>query len=254
MHLMKYTDFYSHLLTESMTTSVSGADYESKDLENLLGISFILVRKVLTPVYNSLSEFEKEYFQANRSMETITPDGPDTFKSVGTLNFYTSGFSKDGVNKIIEGVKEYLPKINLTLKSVRGPMKSGMYKSEVVRFDISSNGNVGKVEDVPEINMSNANARIVYEDVLQLPEYDEGGFTVEAMILYNKVKDALEKYEKDENAFDKSARLPSMDVGDGGAMMYTGAMRGDDIAERLRGIAKVCLYALKNGHNKISVG
>ncbi len=253
MHLMKYTDFYSHLLNESMTTSLSGANYESKDLENLLGISFILGRKVLTPVFNEMSEFEKEYFQANRSMEIITPDGPDTFSPTGTLNFYTNGFSKEGVDKVIKLVKEYLPKINLTLKGVRGPEKSGMYKSEVVRFDISKNDNVGQAENVPEINMSNANARIVYGDVLGLPDFEEG-YSIEAIELYNRIKDVLEKIKKDPDYLKKSARLPSMDVGDGGAMMYTGALRSEDIVARLHQIANLCQYGMKHGHNKVVIG
>jgi len=35
---MKYKDFYKHLLYESMTATVDGKDYESQDLQNLLGI------------------------------------------------------------------------------------------------------------------------------------------------------------------------------------------------------------------------
>jgi len=32
---MKYKDFFSHLLSESTTLYVSGANYDSQDLENM---------------------------------------------------------------------------------------------------------------------------------------------------------------------------------------------------------------------------
>ncbi len=247
---MNYRDFFT--LQESMTTSVVGADYESKDLENLLGVSFILMRKVVNPVYNTLSKFDMEYFQQNRSMEVITPDGDDTFKPTGTLNFYVAGFREDAVKKIIDGVKRYLPQVGLTLGGVRGPEKSKSFKSDVVRFDITSNKNVDKSEEVPEVQLSNANAHLIYGDVLQLPDFEEG-YTIEAMDLYNRIKDVLDRHEEDETYLTNLARLPSMDVGDKGAMMYGGAMRADDIVDRLKRIAQLCLYAMKHGHNKISI-
>ncbi len=236
-----------------MTTSLSGANYEDKDLENLLGISFILGRKVLTPVFNEMSEFEKEYFQSNRSMEVITPDGPDTFEPTGTLNFYTAGFNKEGVEKVIDYVKKYLPKINLTLKNVRGPEQSGMYKSKVVRFDISNNANVGKSENVPELQMSNANARLIYKDVLGFDDFEEG-YSIQALELYNRVKEVLEKHETQIDYLDKVSRLPSMDAGEGGALMFDSGLRGDDIAFRLYQIANLCKYGMKHGFTKVVIG
>lgn len=247
---MKYRDFFPMLTTESMTTTAKGADYGQKDLDNMLGLSFILGSKVLTPVVNAMSEFDRENFYQNRNIEILAPDGKDTFEATGTMNFYTSGFSEAGVKAVIDGVKKYLPTIGVAVGGVRGPEKSGMYKSPVVRIEITKNGNAGKTENVPEVQMSNANAILIYRDVLGLEDFEEG-YTIKAIDLYNRIKDVL---EKDKKSLDKVQRLPSMDVGGGGAMMYTGAMRTDDIIDRLYRIADVCLYAMKHGHEEISIG
>jgi len=245
---MRYKDFFP--LNESMMTIAKGADYGQKDLDNLLGLSFILTSKVLTPVVNSFGEFDKENFYQNRNIEILSPDGKDTFSPTGTLNFYTSGFNEAGVQAVIDSVKEYLPKIGVAVGNVRGPEKSGMYKSPVVRIEITKNSNAGKGEEVPEVHMSNANAVLIYRDVLGLEDFEEG-YTIKAIDLYNRIKNVL---DSDEKNLDKVQRLPSMDVGSGGAMMYTGAMRSSDITERLYRIAEVCLYAMKHGHEEISIG
>jgi hypothetical protein len=245
---MRYKDFFP--LNESMTTSVRGADYSKQDLDNMLGLSFALKNKVVTSVVNALGEFDKENFYQNRNMEIIVPDGENTFDPIGTMNFYTSGFNEAGVQAVIDGVKKYLPMIGAAVGSVRGPEKSGMYKSPVVRFEITKNDNAERGGEVPEVNMSNANARIIYRDVLGLDDFEEG-YSIKAIDLYNRIKAVL---DNDKNDLDKVQRLPSMDAGNGGAMMYTGALRSDDIVERLHRIAEVCLYAMKHGHAEISIG
>ena len=237
-----------------MTLSVEGENYEGKDNDEMLGMSFTLSRKIIDPIYSKLSDDDKKYFDTNRPMEILVPDGGDEFKETGQFNFYTSGFKPDTIKKIIDAIKYYAKEYNLTLGSIRGPEQSKMYKGQVIRIPVLNNGNVGKTTSAPELNLSNVNMVLIFNKVLGYKDFSSSdGDTFNSADLITRVNTVLDNAEKDEEYLYRVARPASIDSGPSKVTMITGGADPEYIIEKLRAIKNVCEYAIEHGRQNVSV-
>lgn len=250
---MKYKDFFSDLLNESMTLSISGEDYDSRDLENMLGLSFKLSHKIIYNVINKLPNDKIEYFRNNRNIEFIAVDNGAEFKPIGTFNLYTSGLDNDTIKKVIAAFKYYASELNLTLGDIRGPEKSNMFKSEVYRIPILKNGNIEKKKiHPPEVQMSSRNARVIFRDVLNYSNFDEG-YSFAAIDLLKKIEEVLKKAADDEEFLYRYSSPQSIDKEPNRATIISGEISPEYIMMRLNEIKELCQYAIDKGYREVNI-
>ena len=238
-----------------MTATVSGADYDSRSYETILGLSFRFSDKILEPIFKKMSAEDKKYFEQNRNHEIFTSDGDDHDEPVGTMNFYTAGLTPDAIKRIVEAIIYYAKEFNLKLGQIRGPEKSGMYKSQVIRIPIVKNYNVEKTkEHAPEINWSNDNAYLIFNRVLRLYDFDVGEhYSIAAIDLLQRVETVLKRAEQDDEYLYHHARPSSVDKQPDKATMIMTGLNPDDIVHRLIQLKKLCEYAIDKGHPNINI-
>ena len=239
---MNYRDFYKELLNESMTATVAGNE-DPDNLQDLLGISHAYMRKVINPIFFKLSQEDQLYFRENRkAMDFFTPDGGDEFNATGVINFYTTGFNSDTVDKILKGVKYYASELNIVLGNISKPEQSKIYpSSQVIRISVIKNNNF---EKIPEVQLSHASARLIFGRVLQLPDFEEG-YRVSAIDLLTAIKNIETKDNQDDEFLYRYSRPSSVDS-DGGATMIDGGIDPKYIRNVLRRLDELCNYAIAN--------
>lgn len=239
---MKYKDFYKHLLHESMTATVSGKDYDQQDLQDLLGISQLYMRKVINPIFFKLSQQDQKYFRDNRkAMDFFTPDGGDEFKSTGVINFYTLGFKPETVKKILDGVNYFASDMNIVIGSISEPEQSKIYStSPVIRIVITQNNNLDNFEKVPEVQLSNTNAYMIFGRLLTLPDFDEG-YKIAAIDLLKAIESVENKDQQDDEFLYRYSRPTSVD-----ANMTTGGITPEYLRRTLGRLKDLCNYAIDN--------
>jgi hypothetical protein len=246
---MKYKDFYKELLNESMTATVAGNE-NPDNLQDLLGISHAYMNNLINPIFFKLSQEDQRYFRENRkAMDFFTPDGGDEFKSTGIINFYTTGFKPETVEKIIKGVKYYASEMNIVIDRISEPEQSRIYPtSQVIRIKVSKNNNIDNFEKVPEVQLSKVpevqlsydNAILIFGRVLQLPDFEEG-YTIAAIDLLTAITNVEEKDEQDEEFLYRYSRPTSVD-----GIMTTGGITPEYLRGKLSKLKQLCNYAIDN--------
>ena len=99
----------------------------------------------------------------------------------------------------------------------------------------------------PMLNLSNANAHLIFGQLLGFPG-EEGGYSnISAADLYRKI----EELERDQ--IDIHARDPYSQQRPGGAMMHFGGLSSEDIMLRLEQIKKIAQWALHNHYDTLYV-
>jgi hypothetical protein len=253
---MKYKDYYTHLLNESMTATVSDRDYENEQRQRISGLCYILTDVVITPIFNKLSSEDLRYFNENRVGNILTPDGDDYDKSTGTINFYTSAFKEDVVNKILKGIKYFSKDLNIELGTFRGPEKSrSSNRSLVIRIPVIKNNNISKY--VPEINLANLNGRLVFVKLLQLPNFEEP-YTISPVDLSKAIKRVEDKIKQDDEFLYRFLNSLSADIKRVGATDFTPLIISQqktpayfiNILDRLKELVE---YAIENGNLDIVI-
>ena len=239
---MKYKDFYKHLLHESMTATVSGKDYDQEDLQDLLGICQLYMRKVIDPIFFKLSQQDQKYFRDNRkAMDFFTPDGGDEFKSTGVINFYTLGFKPETVKKILDGVKYFASDMNIVIGSISEPEQSKIYStSPVIRIVITQNNNLDNFERVPEVQLSELSSKLIYGRLLALPDFEEG-YTIAAIDLLKAIESVEKKDQHDDEFLYRYSNPTSVD-----ANMITGGITPEYLRRTLGRLKELCNYAIDN--------
>lgn len=257
---MKYRDFYSELLTESMTATVTGRDYNLENRQTVLGLSFLFLRSVVYPLIEKLSVSDREYFDEHRVMDILTSDGSDFDKSVGTMNFYIAGLKEDVIKKILEGIKYFSEEYNIELGHFRGPEQSRAWggdggvsskSSRVIRIPIIKNFN--DVKYIPEVQLSNTSAYLVFGRLLQLPNFEEG-YRISAVDLSNAVKRVEDKIRQDDEFLYRFSNPVSVDNSGGGATIITGGRDPDYFIDVLNRIKELVDYAIDSGNLDIVIG
>lgn len=225
-----------------MTATVSGKDYDQQDLQDLLGISQLYMRKVINPIFFKLSQQDQKYFRDNRkAMDFFTPDGGDEFKSTGVINFYTLGFKPETVKKILDGVNYFASDMNIVIGSISEPEQSKIYStSPVIRIVITQNNNLDNFEKVPEVQLSNTNAYMIFGRLLTLPDFDEG-YKIAAIDLLKAIESVENKDQQDDEFLYRYSRPTSVD-----ANMTTGGITPEYLRRTLGRLKDLCNYAIDN--------
>lgn len=225
-----------------MTATVSGKDYDQQDLQDLLGICQLYMRKVINPIFFKLSQQDQKYFRDNRkAMDFFTPDGGDEFKSTGVINFYTLGFKPETVKTILDGVKYFASDMNIVIGSISEPERSRIYPtSPVIRIVITQNNNLDNFEKVPEVQLSNTNAYMIFGRLLALPDFDEG-YKIAAIDLLKAIESVENKDQRDDEFLYRYSRPTSVD-----ANMTTGGITPEYLREKLGKLKELCNYAIDN--------
>jgi hypothetical protein len=234
---------FSQWLNESMTVSIQDHDHHN-DIKNLDDLANFLKRKVYYPLENKLSPEELENIRngGSTSHMIITPDGGYYNGENNIINFYSHGLEKY-YNTIMNGIKYYLDE----LKIKYGPFKidtSGMFQNQVTRIPIIN----FKPSDnaAPMINLSNANAYLIFNNLLGFHP-DDGGFTIPAVDLLRKI----EEIEKDQ--IDLHARDPYSTKTQNGPTFHHMGLDSAAITQRLNIIKNIAQWAIQNHYDTISV-
>lgn len=238
----EYRDFYKELLNESMTVTVADKDYEQQDLQDLLGISQLYMRKVIDPIFFNLSKEDQLYFRENRkAMDFFTPDGGDEFKATGVINFYTTGFKPETVEKMLKGVKYYASEMNIVLGNISKPEQSRIYPtSQVIRISVIKNNNLDNFEKIPEVQLSYDNAILIFGRLLALPDFEEG-YTIAAIDLLKLIEKVEVKDKQDGEFLYRYSRPTSVD-----GNMTTGGITPEYLRRKLSELKQLCNYAIDN--------
>lgn len=262
------------IINESMTVSVKGMEYD-RNMGDMNDVCNALLDNVLSPILRKLPQDQQDYFKKNGVpfYDTIVMDG-DFYQSkrqdVGTINFYISGLIESTKQQVLNGILEYLKKLNIEWSTPKVE-QSGVYKSQVIRIPVIKNPN--KSERAPEMNLSNINSYQIFHNLLQYE--GEHSFSMTAKDLVERIHTVLKhdpewvkqhvinptdsnwpKAERD----DQEIENPHMDImkqfGDemGGARMMSGGLSEDRIFERLHQLLSLAQWALRNGHSEIVVG
>lgn len=259
-----WTENRSVLITESMDLYVSGANYEK--IDTLGRLSF----QLMNPIARFLEKLPKDqldYFEKNRMLEWLTPDGDDFFKPIGTLNLYTSGFTRQALIGSLKVLFDSLKKLGVSYGKVKTE-PSRMYKSTVIRIPITHNPFVGKYQGPPELNLANMNAHNVFHNVLQY-EWDNG-CSMKADELLQRVATVLKhdpewidknKRDRFDSQTDDQSQMPddpvlkalAGDGGDNGPRIISGGQSAERITHILYKIAEIAQWAIKHGHKDLYV-
>ena len=240
-----------HLLKESMTVSIVGANEEFPQLERLLDIIFAIQYKALMPL-NSMSPEQKAVFQKYRRSEILAPDGDSFDEPTGTINFYVQGIPKEVIRQILKNIKEQLDNLGgLTVGKIF-VNRSNMNKSPVIRIPIVKNDN--KYQGPPEFNVSNSSAHKIFSDMLGFHSPDEG-------TSYSMSVDELEQQLKPwNNASDidqmnqMSQHTSPMTIDkDGGATMIHSGYDEERLYHYIQSLNDIVTWAKQHGYKKIVV-
>jgi hypothetical protein len=239
------------MLNESITFSVNGYDYDENP-KNLFDVAWQLsgivyrqvVLKKLNPFQISRAKEKGDFY------EYIITDGGDHHEMNGVINFYITDVFKPILNDCVEVIKKTLSDLKLNYGEFRIE-KSQSRNCDVMRMPVS----IPETDIAPELNMSNAN----YREVFNFLGYD--GTLNSGVINASELLMKLSKAEKD---------LNNSDMRDMGRMkldnptLYTGDRKGNNIYSRELGkdnylryfeeLMNLCKWCLKNGYKEISFG
>lgn len=226
------------LLTESMNLYVQWADRNFQKTDTLMDISNLISRPMWNILEKEMTPEETEIFRRQgKSSETIVPDGAyDIDAPTGVINFYLAGIPKRFVIPILNKIKETLNSNNIKYGRFKAN-KSGMYKSYVIRIPITENPN--EYKGPPELNLSNSNARVLYQDILGFESEDGTSYS----FTVDELEDAIKPYIDAAGKLIPFTELPSDEQGDTGPRMIGGGRNLNQLyryIERLQEVIKWC--------------
>lgn len=239
---MNFYEFYN-IINESMDVRIKDADYKNR-LDNILNVCVYLENKLYN-IINSFTPEQKEYYDKNRVAELISPDGDGAFKTKGIINFYLRPIPPDLINKFIQAIKYYLQEVNIKYAQFYEEDSNSWKNSRVVRIPILE---IPK-EDAgpPELNLSNINAHLIFNDVLGFKGVDNYHYVISARDLLIKI-DNLPDFVSDINA-----RSNNITKGSSGATFMDFGYSGDQIRQRLQKIRQIAIWAIENNYDTIIV-
>ena len=233
-------------ISESMDVSVSGhvADRSDRDL---LSLSHSM-GNVVNKTWFKLTDEEREKIKVR---PVITSDGDDHFEKEGTINFYTAGWKDEDIQEISDGLKRFMDSKNIKYGPFRSD-RSGVYDSNVIRIPILQMPMEKEGNNPPEMNLSNTNAITLFRDVLGF-EFDANdyGFSIPAFELLKAIEDLNEPNGQDK--IDIHSRDAYQTKRKDGPTMIHGGQDRNDILRKLNVVRKIAQWAIKNGHQEISV-
>jgi len=238
----EFDKIYKSLIQESITISVADSESRSNHIGDIS--SKIQYGKAFSNFYDKFfTKEQKEIFQKERVSDFITIDGYDYLEGEGVINFYTRGFPENLINKFVSVIKYYIEEYDGVVNGEEKTEKSGVYDSQVVRIPLKMQEGI---ENPPELNMSNANARVLLCDILGyqsdiLEEYPN--------ISANELLMKVEMIEDNDYVIGKNSRQTEVS----GNMTSFGLSK-ERIKMYLDSLKNICQYALDNHYTYISIG
>jgi len=232
------------LLTESMNVMVSDYTYPEK-VDTLGDIGYYLTKR-LHPLIEKLSPEEMDNWKKNRPMELVASDGDsDYFGKSGVLNFYTNGIPKGKIDNFLEAIKYYLDEAKIKYGSLVSDT-SQLYGTQVIRITILQSF-VKHKDQPPELNLSNANARLVFGDLLGYEDLDSL-YDVPARDVIVRIDSYLKEFD-----IQRVTREPNVERSEGGATFIDAGYSEEQIKMRLDQIRKIAHWAIDHDHENLHV-
>jgi len=141
-------------------------------------------------------------------------------------------------------IKYYIPEYNAKLTGEPYEEKSKMFNSMVWRFPIKVII-PNNIDEAPEIHWSNANARVVFCDILN---YDSGTIFDYHNIDVRELLIKIETVEDNDYTIGNAERKPEQK----GNMFISGFSK-EDIKQRLDALKKMCEWAINHHFSTISL-
>jgi hypothetical protein len=248
---------YKKIIKESITATVAGLkDDHRTSNTTLLEIKYHTLNKAIQ--YQNWSEFEREYFQQNRSTEMFTPDGSSSgFDPTGVINFYTSGLLPDVKLRILDNIEKSLSSKGFKF-FISDPEKSGLSGKEVYRIKINHNPFASiDIDAAPEVKFSNTNMISVL-NALGLDDIAEeyGGLVDvdELLLLIRNVsgksmeQQSRPRYHSDMEKFKNPGQEQR------GATIIDQGLSSSDIQERINMLYDLAVWAKKHNYKTLSFG
>ena len=155
----------------------------------------------------------------------------------GNISFYTKGIPEPDIKKIISMIKYYIPEYNSKLIGEPYEEKSKMFDSMVWRFPIKVII-PNDLDEAPEVHWSNANARVIFFDVLN---YDSGTIFDYHNIDVRDLLIKIETVEDNDYTIGNAERKPEQK-----GNMFVCGLSKEDIKQRLDELKKMCEWAIKH--------
>jgi hypothetical protein len=223
------------VISESMNVTIKDFPYQ-RELNGILDMCHYISNKVSYDLLKK--ELSPEQWDNRRDFNySFDPDGMDAFEPTGTINFYLGDYPEQLIDKTVSYIKYILAENDIKVGSTS---REG---DRVVRINVVSNDY--KVQNPPDINLSNGNAKEIFEEIIGYNSVDEEMNAVDLLMkIQSARKSILTKPEK--SSFTKSG-------GDGKAHMY-GPSHGQDYHNRtLDRIEELAQWAVDNGYQTIYV-
>lgn len=237
---MDFKEFYNKLYVESVTFSIADSE---KEIETLGDLSQQLTLQFHKFLLNNgyTNESIPDTLRGYDNVIAIDGDS-DYFGQEGILNVYTDEIMNNLKDKTLGMIKYYIGEFNAELLNRPYVETSGIRKGDVWRFKIKINP---VNNQPPELNLSNANARILLIDILGYPsdmleEYPN--------ISANELLMKIEQIEDNDYVINKNQRKDKQE----GNMISMG-LSPEQIKQRLNELKKVCQWAIENDYTYIQL-
>ena len=270
------------VIVESMHMIVSGANYNRTDrLDELVNH---LQDTVVSPILRKMTDpAQIDYFHKNSVgfWNMLSADGSyyemqSGNPALGIINFYPAGIPADMARRIILGILKQLKILGVQWGQLKKE-KSRAYKiSDVIRIPITVN-NSKEYEGPSELNLANANAYQIFNNILQYEGENE--FEMDAKDLMerietimrhdrswiekNQIKPTNSDWPAAERDTPQDIENPHLDIvnkiggklgdGSGGAGIIGVGLDTERIEYIMLRIYNVAKWAVEHGHSKIYV-
>lgn len=244
------------LLKEGFTVTVTGARAEYPKLDGILDIIFAVDYKMFRPLEQMTPE-EREHFSANRPAEILSPDGNDFDKPTGIINFYIGGIPKRFLKPMLEAMRDQCDTFGIQL----GPMKADksgimVYRGtqepmDVIRIPVISNPNAD-ADQIPELNISQHSARILFDQLLGIHETQPQYYSVSVEELEQRLAKWMNMSDEEMMQTLKLYTEPTqIEKGGGHATMIMGGYDEERLYSMLSRLIELVKWAKAKGYKNI---
>lgn len=242
------TEEVKKFLNESVTIGVGDYNYSTK-LENILDVTSLLSGKV----YRNVIVKKLNQFQLTRLSlyEYIAPDGYDAFELEGIINFYLNTIPEAIIPDCVTEIKKVLNDHNVELTGEIKQEVSKSRNSEVIRIPIKI-APVGEGEVAPEMNVSNANYKVLFDYLGYNTDENYSG-SIPASELIMKIPITLRKVLSS-NLSDTSNVVNPTRFQKGVAQVYDRHLGKDNIVNYLDRLNTIAKWAIEHGYKNIDFG
>lgn len=188
----------------------------------------------------------------------VTIDGFETDAKEGVLNFYSGGMDKELVKKALAAIQFYLKEMRSKLTGEIKVEKSGMFTKpgprlrpgrpnkgiEVHRIPVAI---MGREDRPPEVNISNDNAGVILQDILDIDDPQTGSMSPQELL------DRLRR--ANQFAIDMSTQTAGWTGGKQQQQQqqqhYYGGLSEPQIQRHLANLKKLAEWAIQNHYDVI---